>query len=167
VPGAGGPGGRRWHAAPGRRPGGRTRGGPLIGYVAAALGGALGALARWGVGALLPHSPGAWPWATLLVNLTGCLVLGLLLAAVFARHPQHPWLRPFLGTGVLGGYTTFSTFSVDAVHLADAGRWAPAAGYVVVSVVGGVLAATAGVRLGRAVAPAPMAAEMAAEEEMG
>ena len=119
------------------------------------------------MGEALPHPAGAWPWSTLLVNLTGCLVLGLLLAAVFARHPQHPWLRPFLGTGVLGGYTTFSTFSVDAVRLADAGRWAPAAGYVAVSVVGGVLAAAAGVWLGRAVAPAPEASEMAAEEELG
>jgi CrcB protein len=78
-------------------------------------------------------------------------VLGLLLAALFARYPDSRWLRPFLGTGVLGGYTTFSTFSVDVVQLADAGRTALAAGYVVVSVAGGVLAAAAGVRLGRAV----------------
>ena len=129
-------------------------GGPLTGYFAAALGGALGALARWALGEALPHSPGAWPWATVLVNLTGCLVLGVLTAALFARLPAHPWLRPFLGTGVLGGYTTFSTFSVDAVHLADAGRWPLAGGYVLLSVVGGVLAAAAGVALGRAWAPA-------------
>ena len=128
------------------------RGGPLTGYVAAALGGALGALARWGLGEALPHDGGGWPWATLVVNLTGCLVLGVLLA-LFARHPRHPWLRPFLGTGVLGGYTTFSTFSVDAVQLADAGRWPLAAGYVAVSVAGGVLAAAAGVALGRTLLP--------------
>ncbi|WP_369140128.1 fluoride efflux transporter CrcB [Modestobacter versicolor] len=126
-------------------------------YVAAAVGGGLGALARWAVGVALPHPAGAWPWATVLVNLTGCLVLGVLLAAVFARHPDRPLLRPFLGTGVLGGYTTFSTFSVDAVQLADAGRGGVALGYVVVSVVGGVLAAAAGVRLGRAL-PARRAA---------
>jgi len=136
-------------------------------YVAAALGGALGALARWGVGEALPHDPGSWPWATLTVNLTGCLVLGLLIAALFARRPDHPWLRPFLGTGVLGGYTTFSTFSVDAVHLADAGRWAVAAAYVLVSVAGGVLAAAAGVALGRALAgPVPAGRVEAAEEEI-
>ena len=121
----------------------------MIGYVAAALGGALGALARWGLGLALPHPAGTWPTATLLVNLTGCLVLGLLVAALFARYPGSPWLRPFLGTGVLGGWTTFSTFAVDAVQLADAGRWGAAAGYVLVSVVGGVLAAAAGVTLGR------------------
>ena len=123
-------------------------------YLAAAAGGVLGALARWGVGEALPHSPGAWPWATVLVNLTGCLVLGVLLAALFARHPDSRWLRPFLGTGVLGGYTTFSTFAVDAVQLTDAGAAGTAALYVVVSVVGGVLAAAAGVALGRALGPA-------------
>ena len=123
-------------------------------YLAAAAGGVLGALARWGVGEALPHSPGAWPWVTVLVNLTGCLVLGVLVAALFARHPDSRWLRPFLGTGVLGGYTTFSTFAVDAVQLTDAGAAGTAALYVVVSVVGGVLAAAAGVALGRALGPA-------------
>jgi CrcB protein len=147
----------RWDAAPVAAPGGRTPGGPLIGYVAAALGGALGSLARWGLGRALPHSAGAWPTATLLVNLTGCLLLGLLAFALFTRHPRSPWLRPFLGTGVLGGWTTFSTFAVDAVQLADAGRGVAAVGYVLVSVVGGVLAAAVGVRLGRAVPPPPEA----------
>jgi CrcB protein len=143
----------------------------VIGYLAAALGGALGALARWGVGTALPHSPGDWPWATLLVNLTGCLLLGALLAVLLARFPRHPWLRPLLATGVLGGYTTYSTFAVDVVQLADAGAWAAAAGYVVVSVLGGVFAASAGLRLGRAALPAresvpaePAAAEPAAGE---
>jgi fluoride exporter len=140
----------------------------MIGYVAAALGGVLGALGRWGVAEALPHHPGAWPWATLLVNLTGCLVLGVLLGALFALHPDHPWLRPFLGTGVLGGYTTFSTFAVETVELADVGAWATAVAYVAASVLGGVLAAAAGVVLGRALAPrpAPLRAEVAAEEEI-
>jgi CrcB protein len=120
-------------------------------YLAAAVGGVLGALARWGLGTALPHAAGAWPWAVLLINLTGCLALGVLIAAVFPRHPGSRWLRPFLGTGVLGGYTTFSTFAVDAVQLTDAGRPWAAGGYVVASVVGGLLAAAAGVALGRAV----------------
>jgi fluoride exporter len=123
----------------------------VLRYVAAALGGALGTLARWGIAEALPSSPAGWPWSTLLVNLTGCLLLGLLAAALFTRHPGHPWLRPFLGTGVLGGYTTFSTFAVDVVRLADAGAWPVAAGYVLASVAGGVLAAAVGVRLGRTV----------------
>jgi CrcB protein len=127
----------------------------VTGYLAAAVGGALGALARWGVGRALPHSPGGWPAATLTVNLTGCLLIGVLLAVLLSRYPGHPWLRPFLATGVLGGYTTYSTFAVDAVQLAEAGAWGAAAGYVLASVVGGVLAVAAGLVLGRAVAGRP------------
>ncbi len=125
------------------------QGDSVIGYVAAALGGGLGALGRWGIAEALPHDAAGWPWATLLVNLTGCLVLGLLLGLVFARSPGSPWLRPFLGTGVLGGFTTFSALAVETVQLTDAGRPQLAAGYVVVSVVGGVGAAALGVMTGR------------------
>ncbi len=113
-------------------------------YVLAALGGALGALARWGVATALPHSPGGWPWATLLVNLTGCLLLGALAAGLAARSPEPPWARPFLAVGVLGGYTTYSAFAVEAVGLVEAGDPVLAAGYVLVSVLGGVLAVAAG-----------------------
>lgn len=121
-------------------------------YVVVAVGGALGALARYGVQLGLPHSPGAWPWATVAVNLTGCLLIGLLLAVLLARAPDHPWLRPFLATGVLGGYTTFSTFSVDAVQLVEAGRWPMAVAYLLVSVVGGLAAVVLGLGVGRRVA---------------
>ncbi|QNG36809.1 fluoride efflux transporter CrcB [Geodermatophilaceae bacterium NBWT11] len=121
-------------------------------YVVVAVGGALGALARYGVQLGLPHSPGAWPWATVAVNLTGCLLIGLLLAVLLARAPDHPWLRPFLATGVLGGYTTFSTFSVDAVQLVEAGRWLLAVAYLLVSVVGGLAAVVLGLGVGRRVA---------------
>ena len=121
-------------------------------YVVVAVGGALGALARYGVQLGLPHSPGAWPWATVAVNLTGCLLIGLLLAVLLARAPDHPWLRPFLATGVLGGYTTFSTFSVDAVQLVEAGRWPLAVAYVLVSVLGGLAAVVLGLGVGRRMA---------------
>ncbi len=113
-------------------------------YLLSALGGALGALARWGVGTALPHSPGGWPWATLLVNLTGCLLFGALTAVLTARSPEPPWVRPFLAVGVLGGYTTYSAFAVEVVGLAEAGHPVPALGYVLTSVVGGVLAVAAG-----------------------
>ncbi len=118
-------------------------------YLVVALGGVLGALARWGVSLGLPHAPGAWPWATVTVNLTGCLAIGVLLAVLLARYPGHPWLRPFLATGVLGGYTTFSTFAVDAVVLVEAGRWPVAAAYLLVSVLGGLAAVVVGLLLGR------------------
>ena len=65
---------------------------------------------------------------------------------MLARFATSPWLRPFLATGVLGGYTTYSTFAVDTVALVDAGRPAIAAGYLVASVLGGVLAVVGGSR---------------------
>ncbi len=119
-------------------------------YVFAALGGALGALARWGLAEALPHAPGAWPWATLLVNLLGCLLIGVLLAVLLAWFPHSPWLRPFLAVGVLGGFTTYSTFAVDVVRMVDAGRGLLAAAYVVVSVLGGVAAVLGGLLVTRA-----------------
>lgn len=120
-------------------------------YLLAALGGALGALARWAAAEAIPTPPGAWPWATLLVNVTGCLLLGLLLAVLAARSPEPAWARPFLGVGVLGGYTTYSTFAIEVVHLVDDGGVPVAAGYVLLSVVGGVLAVAAGAQAGRRV----------------
>ena len=145
---------------------GGGQGAAVIGYVAAALGGALGALARWGVAEALPHDPGAWPWATLLVNLTGCLVLGLLIGLVFARSLGPSWLRPFLGTGVLGGYTTFSAFAVETVQLTEAGRPGLAAGYVACSVLGGVAASALGTAVGRGLSrPHPPRRDVGAAEE--
>jgi len=107
-------------------------------YLLAALGGALGALARWGVATALPHDPGGWPWATLLVNLTGCLLIGVLLAVLLSRFPASSWARPFLAVGVLGGYTTFSTFAVEVVRSVEVGAGLIAAGYLLTSVLGGV-----------------------------
>ncbi|MBB3086175.1 fluoride efflux transporter CrcB [Geodermatophilus sabuli] len=124
-------------------------------YLLAAVGGVLGALARWGVGTALPHSPAEWPWATLLVNLSGCLAMGVLLALLAAHSPEPAWVRPFLAVGVLGGYTTYSAFAVEAVGLGDAGRLGAAAGYVAASVVGSVLAVAAGARLVRAARDRP------------
>ena len=129
--------------------------GPLTGYAAAALGGVLGALARWSVSRALPSSGTGWPWATLLVNVTGCALIGLLLVVLQARFSRHPWLRPFLATGVLGGYTTFSTFTVDAVWLVGDGAVGVAVGYVAASVVGGLLAVVGGLTIGRALLQRP------------
>jgi CrcB protein len=119
-------------------------------YVFAALGGALGALARWAIAEALPHSPGAWPWSTLLVNLVGCLALGALLAVLLARYPHSPWLRPFLAVGVLGGFTTYSTFAMDVVRLTGSGHPVLAVAYVLASVLGGACAVVAGLVTARA-----------------
>ena len=112
-------------------------------YLLAALGGALGALARWALTEVVPSADG-WPWATLLVNLSGCFLLGALFAVVAAHSPEPSWARPFLGVGVLGGYTTYSSFAVQVVKLVDDGAPVLAAGYVLVSVVGGVAAVALG-----------------------
>ncbi|MCA1712655.1 MAG: fluoride efflux transporter CrcB [Actinobacteria bacterium] len=116
--------------------------GALLAVVA--VGGALGALARYAVAVALPDRHAALPVGTLLVNVVGCLLLGVLVA----RCRDAPWLRPFLGTGVLGGFTTFSTFAVQTDHLlVDAP--AVALLYVALSVGGGLLAAAAGLRVRR------------------
>ncbi|MGY1731403.1 fluoride efflux transporter CrcB [Geodermatophilus sp. SYSU D01045] len=112
-------------------------------YSLAAVGGALGALARWGVAEALPSPAAGWPWATLLVNLTGCLLMGVLLG-LLTTGPEPPWVRPLLAVGVLGGYTTYSAFAVEVALLTDAGRVLLAAAYVLASVLGGVLATAAG-----------------------
>ena len=124
-------------------------------YLLAAVGGALGALARWGIASALPSSPTGWPWATLLVNLTGCLLLGMLFAVLAARFPDAAWPRPFLAVGVLGGYTTYSAFAVEVVRLAEAGAVVTAAAYVVVSVVGGVATVAAGTLVAHAMLGRP------------
>ncbi|RBY92725.1 CrcB family protein [Blastococcus sp. TF02A-30] len=110
-------------------------------YLLAAVGGALGALGRWAVSDALPHQPGGWPWATLLVNLTGCFLIGLLVAVLAERSPEPGWARPLLSVGLLGGWTTYSAFAVEVVR---AGSPLLAGGYVVASVLGGVLAVVAG-----------------------
>jgi CrcB protein len=120
-------------------------------YLLAAMGGVLGALARWGVGQALPTTPGSWPWATFGVNITGCLLIGVLLAVLLARFPRSRRLRPFLAVGVLGGYTTYSTFAVEAVRLSDGGHAVLAAAYVLASVTGGVAAVVIGLLAGRAI----------------
>ncbi|MEV7673775.1 fluoride efflux transporter CrcB [Streptomyces sp. NPDC088752] len=109
-----------------------------------AVGGSLGALARFGASLLWPTPVGAFPWTTLTVNAVGCLVIGVFLVAVTEVFTAHPLLRPFFGTGFLGGFTTFSTYCVDIERLVDAGRAATALAYLAATVV----AALAAVALG-------------------
>ena len=80
-------------------------------------GGALGSLARWGVSHLLPWSGDTFPWATFLENVSGGLALGMLMVLLLDVWPPHRYLRPFLGVGLLGGYTTFSTYMLEARDL--------------------------------------------------
>jgi fluoride exporter len=111
-----------------------------------ALGGALGTLARWSLAEAVPHDPQALPWATVLVNVSGCFGIGALVALLSERRPDSRLLRPLLGTGVLGGYTTFSAYALDTRDLLAAGRPAVAAAYVCGTLLVGLLAVTAAIR---------------------
>lgn len=119
---------------------------PVLAAVAA--GGALGSLARWGLAAVLPHAGSGWPWSTLIVNVTGSLLLGVLLVVV-DRRPAHRLAYPFLGVGVLGGWTTFSTMMTDVAGLVAAQAVGRAGAYLLVSLVTGLLATAAGLLLAR------------------
>ena len=117
--------------------------------IAVAVGGALGATARYAVDVAADRWGIALPWATLAVNVLGCALMGLLVAYVLAHPARHLLWRPFLGVGVLGGFTTFSAFAADAVLLADQGAGATSAAYVVATLAGGLLALWGGTLLGR------------------
>lgn len=139
-------------AAPDRDPDAPARpSGPTKAAVTAvALGGVLGAEGRYGLAEALPHRPGEWPWATLVTNLAGCLFIGLLMVVLLEVVPRpHPLARPFLGVGILGGFTTFSTFALDADTLLDDHRIGLAVGYLLASLIGGLLAVVAGQSAGR------------------
>jgi fluoride exporter len=85
--------------------------------IAIAIGGVLGSEARYGLSLALPHPAGAMPWATLLTNVSGCALMGALMVMITELTSPNRLVRPFLGVGVLGGYTTFSTYILDIHQL--------------------------------------------------
>ncbi|MEV7228446.1 MULTISPECIES: fluoride efflux transporter CrcB [Polymorphospora] len=118
------------------------RAGPLV---VVAAGGALGSAARYGLAEAWPGPATGFPWATLVTNLIGCALLGALMRVVTTKTDAHPLVRPFLGTGVLGGFTTFSTYAVEARDLVAGGHLGPAAGYVLGTLAGALLAVRLGI----------------------
>jgi CrcB protein len=113
-----------------------------------ALGGSLGAVARYAVGVWIGARVAmAFPLATFLINATGSAVLGLVIGTAEARGLPL-FLRPLVAVGFLGAYTTFSTFSFEAVQLAQAGNAGTAIAYVAASVAAGLIAALAGLAAG-------------------
>jgi CrcB protein len=115
---------------------------------AIALGAMPGAAARYGLSRLVPVHPGGFPWATFGTNVSGSFALGFLLVTLVERFPPsrrlHVGVRAFAGTGFLGAYTTFSTFSVEADLLVKDGHAATATAYVAASLVVGLAVALAG-----------------------
>jgi CrcB protein len=89
---------------------------------AVAIGGALGAAARYGAALLWPTATGDFPWTTLAVNAIGCAVIGVFMVLISDVWVAHRLVRPFFGTGVLGGFTTFSTYAVDIQQLVQDGH---------------------------------------------
>lgn len=120
-----------------------------------AVGGVIGSLGRYAVGVALPHELGAFPWATLVVNVTGAFAMGLLVAYLVDRPGAHRLARPFVGVGVLGGWTTFSALAVDVVQLGAADHVQAALVYVTATFLVGTLAVAAGASLGQRVFPGP------------
>jgi CrcB protein len=103
-------------------------------------GGFVGAVARAEVGEALPYERGHWPWATFIVNIVGALLLGYFTTRLQERLPPSAYRRPFLGTGVCGGLTTFSTLQLELLRMLDDGRVGLAVAYAGASVALGLLA---------------------------
>ena len=120
--------------------------------LAVALAGALGALARWGLGAWFGHRFPSFPWGTMVINVSGSFILGVMFAVLVERSVGSTTLRVALMTGLMGAYTTFSTFSLEAFRLFEDGATGSAVANIGMSVVLGLLAVWLGVVAGRAVA---------------
>ncbi|MBG0857778.1 fluoride efflux transporter CrcB [Streptomyces spinoverrucosus] len=103
--------------------------------VAVAVGGGIGAAARYAAALWWPAHPGGFPWATFWVNVVGCAVMGAFMVIVTeVWSGAHPLLRPFFGTGVLGGFTTFSTYALDIHNLVGSGHPRTALAYLAATV---------------------------------
>ena len=112
-------------------------------------GGVVGGLLRTGLADRFPPAAGSWPWVTFAVNIAGCFVLAALVVRLQERLPPSVYRRPFLGTGLCGTLTTFSTVQVEAIRLARDGSTALAAVYVATSLAAGFAAVMAGTALVR------------------
>lgn len=114
-------------------------------FLLVAAGGGIGAALRYLVA--LAFKDSNFPWSTLLVNITGSFVLGIIIAFSFKPDSLSPGTRLFLATGICGGFTTFSTFSVENFSLMQEGKYGIALLYIFVSLVAGILAAFLGFKL--------------------
>jgi fluoride exporter len=121
----------------------------VLGAIAA--GGVLGALARHVVSEAWTTAPGAFPWGTFLINVSGSLLIGILMAVLGLRPGHHRLVRPLLGVGVLGGFTTFSTYAAQSHELVRSGQPVVALLYLTGTVIAALLAVIAGVFLVRRV----------------
>jgi fluoride exporter len=112
-------------------------------------GGFLGAIARAELVEALPHDPGQWPWATFIVNIVGAFLLGYFVTRLQERLPLSAYRRPFLGTGLCGALTTFSTMQLELLRMLDGRHAGLALGYAAASLAGGFAAVAAATNLVR------------------
>ncbi|MYV98264.1 fluoride efflux transporter CrcB [Streptomyces sp. SID3343] len=124
---------------------------PVAIVAVVSVGGVLGALARYGAGLLWPTATGSFPWTTFAINVIGCAAIGCLQVAATEGRPVHRLVRPFLGTGVLGGFTTFSTYCVDIEQLVDRGEAGTALAYLTATITAAMVAVTTGAWVARRV----------------
>lgn len=115
-----------------------------------AVGGAAGSVARYGAQVIWPAGPASFPWATFGINLVGCGLIGVLMVLVAeGGRPAHPLVRPFLGVGVLGGFTTFSTYALDYADLLTRREAGTALAYAAGTLAGAMAAVWAAATLTR------------------
>lgn len=126
-----------------------TRPRPAV-LAAIAAGGALGGVARYEIGLAHPAPVGGFPWGTWAVNVSGSLLLAVIVTLVVERWPPTRYVRPFLGIGFCGGYTTWSTAMADTVLLARDDHTSIGAAYLAASLIAGLAATLAGIWLARA-----------------
>lgn len=115
-----------------------------------ALAGSLGTLARYGLGGLVQERiSGVFPWGTVVVNLLGCLLFGIVWSSLEERWPTSGETRMIILVGFMGAFTTFSTFMFETAQLLGDREWLPALGYFTIHNVGGLAALVAGLAVGR------------------
>ena len=132
----------------------------MLAYLAVAVGGLIGTGLRLACDLAFPHGDGDFPVETLLVNLVGAFVLGWLVGGLWTRPTTPVWFKAGLGSGVIGSFTTLSAVMASLIGLAGVGEAWLAALYLVVSVVGGLALAAAGLRIGSLIAHRPMPTEI-------
>lgn len=132
----------------------------MLAYLAVAVGGLIGTGLRLACDLAFPHADGEFPVETLIVNLVGAFALGWLAGGLWTRPSTPTWLKAGIGSGVLGSFTTLSAVMAAIIVLTREGETWTAAAYLLVSVVGGLGLAAAGLRIGSLIAHRPMPTEV-------
>jgi fluoride exporter len=121
----------------------------MLNVLLVALGGGLGAAGRFGVSLAMPVRADAWPWATFLINVSGSLLIGILAGWLSTRGEEGEQWRLLLGVGALGGFTTFSAYSLETMRMIERNDWLGASTYSIGSVLAGLAAVAIGMMIAK------------------